>query len=228
MFLQAPFNIALCLMVLGFCWASYYFYENKLSLIGAVIFYFIQLAECYGGRTYGFFKNQMHISELENYLQQNKNKAPLITMIYQNVRIEHKHGKEKEVNAEKFEQPFRYQEFIDESPDFNTFESAKSNSLTRLELACGVRYSPVASSSLEAQQCEFERNSKRTDKGHSSTSITTGDLLNNVIIYKSQPLILNKFFYFICNVCMMSWVIRVMLVFSSQRIEYSFQKYILK
>lgn len=228
MFCNAQVNLLLCILAISLAFSAYYFYESKWILFIAAFVYFAQLVECYSGAAYGFFKNQIHLKDLEEYLRRIQQQHPTITMVYQNIRHEHHNGKHKEVNKERFTQEYRYHEYIDESPDFNTFDAVQTSSMTRLELAVDVRYSPVASSSLEAQRAEFERNSKKEEHGTGSTTVSTGDMLSHMIVYKSQPLILNSLFYTLCNLCMMSWVIRVMLVFNSQRVEYTFQKYILK
>eukprot|EP00347_Sterkiella_histriomuscorum_P011712 403371400 len=225
---NAPLNILLCMATLFVAWVAYYFYENKWFLLGAIILYFIQLMEAFNCTVYEHLSNMMSYDELVENIKNGRDRAPKITMVYQNYHHYHEKGQEKRRNTECCREELRYYEFLDQSADIKSVQHVKATALTRVEFEKIVSYSVQASQSKTCQEHDFKQRSHKDEHGDLTNDVSIEGIIKHITVYRSQPLLCNTFVFKIFALFMQSWIIRVLFVFSSQRVTYDFQKYIVK
>ena len=113
----------------------------------------------------------MSYDELVENIKNSKERAPKITMVYQNYHIYHEKGKEKKKNTECFREELRYYEYLDQSADVKTVQHANATSMTRVEFEKVVSFSVQANQSKICQEHDFKQRSQKDENGELTNDV---------------------------------------------------------
>ena len=142
-----------------------------------------------------------------------------------------KNGKQKKIYTEEVKEEYRYAEYIDQSPDAISLDFLKYTRVVRLDFDTYLRYSSQASQSKKCQEYELKQRGKHDENYDFVTNCHLDGIIPNVTVYNSDkglPFYCNSSVFLFFALFMQSWIIRVLFVFNSQRVQYDFQKYIVK
>ncbi|CDW89186.1 UNKNOWN [Stylonychia lemnae] len=224
-FLGSLENLFLLIAACFVAFLAEYCYESKALYILAAIFYIIAIIwSTLSIKKY--FAHAISGEELDNRINEFREKAPELTMNLENYHYNHKGNRQQ---TSICQEKLIIGEYIDQSPNPDSIAFVKETRITRLDFKTKVEFSVPANKSKGWQEEDFRRKSKKDTHCDFKLLKTIKDCPENAIVYNgSLPIYCNQVVHFIFSLFALSWLIRVIFVFNSQKVKYKFKKYIVK
>lgn len=151
------------------------------------------------------------------------------------MRVRHHNGRtehhRERVNTHHAKEPFRYYEWLDQSPDASAIDFIKLTKLTRLTFGINVQYTPQSQASYACQEHDFKHHNVR-DTHHDYNVCKTLDGFEEFVLMQNTngnlPWYANKGFYWVFSIFFLGWFYRMIFVLNSQRVVFDYNKLVVK
>jgi hypothetical protein len=230
-------NIVFSLIIIGSLFPALYVHNGVFAVTG--ISYLFLLIETCCSQTYTFLSNVMSVDQVERYLTNLSDQSPQIKFWIQNYHYEtrhytdskgNSHTKKVRVNTHHATEFYIWGDCVDKSPEPSCVDIIKQFKLTRLENKIDVTYSPEAFASLHNQEATFKHNHIRDVHWDFSILTTLNGYNGEILLHNGveQPWYASKRYYVIFSMLLMGWLYRILFIWNSQKVSFSFNKTILK
>jgi len=121
----------------------------SMYLMFGIICYLIVICESFCAKTYKFLINLDESNNVMPIINKFRTLYPIVLFKIQNYHYEYRRDKNgshrHRVNTHRAEAPFRYMEWIDQSPDATAIDYIKLQKITRLDFKLICHYTPISS-----------------------------------------------------------------------------------